>query len=88
MQHSAQRRQHSAQAIICGMSLIIMHISAHLVHIAAQTSHICLHIIEPRIMQLAVVWHISAQSSSMHIIAGVMAMPCYMQVVMVSMHMV
>jgi hypothetical protein len=86
-QDMAQRRHISAQAIMRASSFIISHISAHFMHTVAHMPHIWGAIIEPRIMQLAHVWHISAQSMSIRIISALFCiMFCCMQYIIVSMH--
>jgi hypothetical protein len=55
-----------------------MHISAHIMHILP-------HMDEPRIIMPIVIWHMAAQSSSMHVISDVMP-SILLQHIIISMH--
>jgi|GEM_PF-6783246 hypothetical protein len=87
LQESAHLLHISAQRIIISSLLpICSHIVAHLMHISAHIEQTLPHIGDMRIMHRMAVWHISMQSSIMHIISIVME-PFFMHIIMVSMHM-
>ena len=84
-QDSAQRLHISAQRIIISSLPIAMHMEQQDMHISAHIAHILLHMDEPRIIMPMVIWHMAAQSWSMHIISGVMP-SILLQHIIISMH--
>jgi hypothetical protein len=87
LQESAHLRHISAQRIIISSLLpICSHIVAQLMHISLHVEQTLPHIGDMRIMHRMAIWHMSMQSSIMHIISIVME-PFFMHIIMVSMHM-
>jgi hypothetical protein len=75
-QLSAQRRHISAHRRICSSPAPMRsQSSAHRSHTSAQTAQVRVCKSEPRIMKFALVWHISAQSSSNRMCAASACFP-------------